>query len=216
MQRLAGLRERGFDPLMLVGAGVLIAALGAAGTLQLQGKRTPATPRPAARLSTAQRCDSPSPHATDDGMAIVRRLCCDRFAGRKAGTPGADQAAAWLAGEFRKIGLAIPSGAGEFRQAFTMPVSLVASRWDRKAKLTGPTGATAVIEYPCFYGNGFSEEADAIFAGAAVSRRDQGWDDYHGRDVRGKYVIYREEAPGPGLDREEHARWRDAKAHGAL
>jgi hypothetical protein len=216
MRRLATFQRRGDDPLMLAGAGVLIAALGVAGTLQLEGRpRTEVSMRPqAAALCHRPVALSATPGA--DGMAVVRHLCCESFAGRKAGMPGADQAATWLTAEFRDMGLATLPGAAGFRQAFTMPVSLVASRWDRKAKVTGPTGATTLIEYPCFYGNGFSEEAEAIFAGAGVSRRDQGWDDYHGRDVRGKYVIYREEAPGPGLDREEHARWRDAKAHGAL
>jgi hypothetical protein len=216
MRRLATFRRRGHDPLMLAGAGVLIAALGVAGTLHLKGR--PAT-EVSTRLHVAASCHrlvAVSHSFGADGMAVVRQLCCESFAGRKAGMPGADQAATWLAAEFRSMGLATLPGAAGFRQAFTMPVSLVASRWDRKAKVTGPTGATTLIEYPCFYGNGFSEEAEAIFAGAGVSRRDQGWDDYHGRDVRGKYVIYREEAPGPGLDREEHARWRDAKAHGAL
>src|SRR5207244_1417441 len=132
-------------------------------------------------------------------LSIVRRLCTDAFAGRKAGTAGADRAAAWLAAELRGIGLEPPPGAPGYRQPFTIPVSLLASQWDRKATLTGAAGTIAVIEYPCFRGNGFSAEAEAIFAGSGISRRDQGWDDYHGRDVRGKYVIYREETPGPGL-----------------
>jgi aminopeptidase YwaD len=169
----------------------------------------------------------PTPH----GMEIARRLCADEFAGRKAGTPGAERAAAWLTTQFRKIGLEPAPGALDFRQPFTIPVSLIASRWDRKAKLSGnvsaglrrglgpslpPTGSrTLWIEYPCYYGDGFSAEAETVFAGWGVSRRDQGWDDYQGPDVRGKFVLYWEGAPGPGLEREEHARWRDAKGRGA-
>jgi hypothetical protein len=168
-----------------------------------------------------------------EGMSVVRQLCAPEYAGRKAGTPGADRAAGWLAGEMKRYGLEAPPGAAEHQQRFTMPVSLIASRWDRKAKLIGrappqPPGVgqshsgpvlrrpTALIEYPCFRGGGFSIEAEAVFAGWGISRRDQGWDDYQGPDVRGKYVVYWEGAPGPGLDREAHARWRDAKDRGAL
>jgi hypothetical protein len=186
MQRLEGEGGQRTHPLTTFTTGFTILALAALATLEL-------TP-----------------------MSIVRQLCENSFAGRKAGTPGADRAAAWLAAEFQRIGLQPPPGAPRFRQSFTMPVSLLASPWDRKARLTGPAGVTTLIEYPCFRGGGFSAEAEAVFAGAGIRRRDQGWDDYQGREVRGKYVIFWEDAPAPGIDREEHARWRDAQARGAL
>jgi hypothetical protein len=149
-------------------------------------------------------------------MAVVRRLCSEEFAGRKAGAAGGGRAADWLAGEFRRIGLQAPEGAPRFRHGFTMPVSLLSSRWDRKAKLVAPNSREAVlIEYPRFRGEGFCAAAEAVFAGWGIARRDQGWDDYQGRDVRGKYVVYWEGAPAPGLEREQHARWRDARARGA-
>jgi len=205
-------RLRGVEPLKVIGAGLMVVVLGALGTLWL-GDREPGTSRTGpADVSLPPQSSAPSPLSL---MTVVRLLCSYAFAGRRAGTPGADRAAAWLAAEFRRIGLAPVRGAPHFRQPFTMPVSLLASPWDRKAKLTGPVGTTTLIEYPCFRGGGFSLAAEALFAGTGVSRRDQGWDDYQGRDVRGRYVIYREGTPAPGLDREAHARWRDARAHGA-
>jgi peptidase M28-like protein len=207
---------RRIESITALGVALMVVALGTLGTLKL-GRRGPASfagpiQNPKSKIQNPL-CPDLSPLAP---MPVVCRLCSDAFAGRKAGTPGADRAAAWLAAELRRIGLEPAPGAPHFRQPFTMPVSLLASQWDRKARLTGPAGATTLIEYPCFHGGGFSEEARAIFAGSGVSRRDQGWDDYQGRKVRGKYVIYREEAPAPGLDREEHGRWRDAHARGAL
>src|SRR5690242_17809717 len=101
MQRFSRLRGSGSDPLVLLGTGVLIAALGAAGTLQLQGRRedgrrqtgdgSPTKSRAGclcARRATGYRLPST---ASPDGKAmdVVRQLCCERFAGRKAGTPGA-------------------------------------------------------------------------------------------------------------------------------
>ena len=201
-------RVRAIEPLALIGAGLAITALVALGTLDLD-RRGPAVSPASIQHPDSKIQNSPDPLAP---MPIIRRLCCAAFAGRKAGTAGADRAATWLAEELQRIGLEPPPGAPHFRQPFTMPVSLLASPWDRKARLTGPSGASTFIEYPCFRGSGFSQEAEAIFAGSGVSRRDQGWDDYQGRDVRGKYVLYWDGGPPPARSPRERSLARRAGA----
>src|SRR6266498_2260920 len=144
-----GAEQTGSGALQLIGAGLAIVALGIAGTLWEAPLAPGASPRPVLR-GESTGCRLPSTTSTNavesalagrqgEGLAVVRRLCRDEYAGRKAGTPGADRAAAWLAAEFRRIGLEPAPGAPGFLQRFTMPVSLLASRWDRKAKLTART-----------------------------------------------------------------------------
>src|SRR6266498_228004 len=133
-----GAEQTGSGALQLIGAGLAIVALGIAGTLWEAPLAPGASPRPVLR-GESTGCRLPSTTSTNavesalagrqgEGLAVVRRLCRDEYAGRKAGTPGADRAAAWPA-----------PGAPAFLQRFTMPVSLLASRWDRKAKLTART-----------------------------------------------------------------------------
>src|SRR6185295_9997206 len=51
--------------------------------------------------------------------ADVARLATDAFQGRRAGTPEADAAADWIAGEFRRICLLPAGDAGTYLQSFS-------------------------------------------------------------------------------------------------
>src|SRR5438128_440544 len=137
MRRFKGSKTKGekAEHLRMFGAALAVAALGAAATLWV----SPRAPRSRAPSSPTHRAQAPGGDAEralaawkgGEAMADVQALCTDACAGRKAGTPGADRAAGWLAAQLRRIGLDPAPGAPRFRHPFTMPVSLLGSRWDR-------------------------------------------------------------------------------------
>lgn len=66
-------------------------------------------------------CERPAPEVSaDDVTRVLATLAHDSMAGRRAFTPDADRAAAFLAAEFERIGLEPFPGAPGYRQAFTV------------------------------------------------------------------------------------------------
>src|SRR5687768_15272117 len=126
------LRSPRGEAVKALGAAVLVGALGVAATLWMTPLKPPdnlPNERQSVQGTEAAAIERALAQRIADGMRVVLQLCAPEFAGRKAGTPGADRAADWLAAELKRIGVAPPMGAPEFRQRFTMPVSLIASRW---------------------------------------------------------------------------------------
>jgi acetylornithine deacetylase/succinyl-diaminopimelate desuccinylase-like protein len=64
------------------------------------------------------RVSPPAAIAEPEVREIIGALASDGMEGRRAGTPGADKAAAYIAGRFRAAGLKAP--AGDFLQGFTI------------------------------------------------------------------------------------------------
>jgi hypothetical protein len=113
--------------------------------------------------------------------------------GRAAGTPGADRAAAYLATEFRRLGLRPAGDAGGFLQRFELLTGVRLAPGAR-IEVTAPGAA------PRSFAGGqdflpftFSEDgdvaADVAFAGYGITAPPLGYDDYAGMDVRGKVVL---------------------------
>jgi hypothetical protein len=113
--------------------------------------------------------------------------------GRAAGTPGADRAAAYLAAEFRRLGLKPAGDAGGFLQRFEVLTGV------RLAPGTGIEVTAAGVAPRSFVGGQdflpftFSDDgdvtADVAFAGYGITAPPLGYDDYAGLDVRGKVVL---------------------------
>jgi Peptidase family M28/PDZ domain/PA domain len=113
--------------------------------------------------------------------------------GRAAGTLGADRAAAYLAAEFRRLGLRPAGDAGDFLQRFEVltGVRLAAGAG---IEVTAPgaaprgfPGGTAFLPFT-FSADG-DVSGDAAFAGYGITALPLGYDDYAGLDVRGKVVL---------------------------
>jgi hypothetical protein len=113
--------------------------------------------------------------------------------GRAAGTPGADRAAAYLAAEFRHLGLRAAGDAGGFLQPFAVltGVRLVPGA---ALEMTTPrdpprtfAGGQAFLPF-AFSADG-DVAGDVAFAGHGITAPPLGYDDYAGLDVRGKVVL---------------------------
>ncbi len=117
----------------------------------------------------------------------VAELASPAYAGRRTGTTGEAHAAAWIASQFKAIGLEEPPGYKGYLGTYGVPLYVVNSFTGIKA--TGARGESFLgdrgMAIP-FAGSG-SVEADAVLAGFGVQMT--GYDEYAGLDVAGKIVV---------------------------
>ncbi|HEU4389140.1 MAG TPA: M28 family peptidase [Blastocatellia bacterium] len=121
----------------------------------------------------------------------VSFLASDKLEGRRAGTSGAEQAAQYIAAEFKRNGLAPASSNG-----FLEPFSFVAEVQAGKANtflMKRAGGATALKVGDGFLPMAFSSPGPAsgpvVFAGYGISSPELQYDNYAGIDVAGKIVL---------------------------
>lgn len=123
----------------------------------------------------------------------VRRLCSADFAGRRAGTPGGEAAAGWVAREFRAAGLLPGGAAGSYLSPFTFVDGAVLGPGNRLATAAAaPVSREWAVEAdfrPLALSASGEVEAEVVFAGYGISAPSLGWDDWAGLDVTGKAVL---------------------------
>lgn len=132
-------------------------------------------------------------------MRDLKYLSSDELQGRGNGTPELDQAADYIAGQFREAGLWGPFQGG-YTQEFEVPTGF----------LIGPDNLVTFFEspdqpvhlrfgedyYPISYQEGaMTQAAPLVFAGFGISAPELGYDDYAGVDVEGKVVVVYEHEP---------------------
>jgi len=193
---------------VLAGVGLAAAALlGAA-----------AANRPAAPPRT-------DPQAAERLRAHLAFLADDLLEGRFTGSPGYEIAARYVAAQFRQLGLR-PVSAG----SYLLPVPLVASNIDVDSvaleivaggKRTPLPWADGFVADGSTLEDNSEAEAPVVFVGYGVEAPELGWDDYAGRDVRGKLLLVMRGGPArfPHDERAYHAHSERkraiAAAHGA-
>ncbi len=130
--------------------------------------------------------------AVERYMEHVRFLAAPEMRGRGAGMPELDQAAEYIAGQFREAGLR-PAGEGAtFLQPFE--VTTGASMGDGNSmQVTRPRG-TSELEVgkdfvPINFSGSGEVEGEVVFAGYGASAAELGYDDYFHFDVSGKIVL---------------------------
>jgi hypothetical protein len=126
-------------------------------------------------------------------LGWVRALSDPAMEGRAAGTAGADRAAAYVAGEFQRLGLRPAGDAGGFLQRFEVLTGLRLGA-GIELEVTAPGAPPrAFAAGQAFLPFAFSEDgdvaADVVFAGFGITAPTLGYDDYAGLDVRGKVVL---------------------------
>lgn len=178
----------------------------------------------AALLSGAAPAQTIDVHAADRIRAHVEFLASDLLEGRDTGSRGHSIAAAYVASEFRKLGLR-PGGQNgswlvpvPFRRAShaaTPTMSL--SVGGRRIPLV--IGKDAALR-PSLTERQRSLSAPLIFVGHGISDARLGIDDYSGLDVRGKIAVGLADGP-PGIPTDVAAHLRSiqadtAAAHGAI
>lgn len=131
-----------------------------------------------------------------DAKAMVGYLASDSLEGRLTGTPGAQQAASFIADYFKTIGLTPLPGANDFFQPFEFSSGVRVLTNQNSATLHAAAApATLALDKDfrplAFTANG-TVEGDVVFAGYGLSvpgKMGEGYDSYAGLDVSNKVVL---------------------------
>ena len=180
-----------------------------------------------ALLATAALAQDPAPPAAPSAaerfLADARWLADDARQGRGLGTPGLAEAADWIAGRFREIGLEPAGDAGGYLHRFEVPIGVRVGPGTAAALDGQPVPAAEV--HPIGFSAIAEAEGDTVLAGHGITAPELGIDDYKGVEARGRMVVVRRFAPpgGPFTSEEVASRYGDlrykawnAREHGAI
>jgi hypothetical protein len=122
----------------------------------------------------------------------LRYLAADELMGRKTGTPGNDAAAAFIAKEFKRLGLAPAPGTQNYFQQVTLQLSSSpASKSTFIVDDMVVSGSNLVV-----LGKGaVNQKAPLVFVNFGLQDAATGTDDYKDLDVKGKIVVARAGVP---------------------
>lgn len=119
-------------------------------------------------------------------------LAADALEGRRAGSPGAAIAAAFIAERFRALALQPAGEGGTYLQGLSF-VAAVTPGPDNRLTLALPGGERVAMPAEEFTPLPFSAtgsaEGEVVFAGYGIPAAAEGWDDYANLDVKGKIVL---------------------------
>jgi len=174
-------------------------------------------------IGSCRNQSGPNPDITSpELMSAVEYFASDKLSGRLAGSEGYNQAARYVASEFKKYGLS-NAGFEDYFQWFGLEYNEI-----RDASFSVTTGDSSRSyqlgeDYICrgFSGSG-DVEAPVVFCGYGLSRPEMGYDDFAGVDVEGKIVMEFKSDPRWRLDgkrpgyRSLRKKVEAAKAEGAL
>ena len=152
----------------------------------------------AALLAVGPAATAPRPQAKaavdpDTFLAHVKALSSDAFEGRAPGTDGESKTVAYLADQFRALGLE-PAGEGG---SYFQPVPLVGST-ATLSPLTFRKGDTRLVlpvrdDFVAWTKRAVAatalDESDVVFVGYGVEAPEVNWDDYKGIDLSGKTMV---------------------------
>lgn len=185
--------------LLPAAAGLLLAAC--------QGKKSSSAENSTTVIKNeAATADTASVPAPADGITPglmarhIKALASDEFQGRRPFTAGEEKATAYLASEFKKLGLK-PGPTGSYFQA--VPLVEIVGTPDSVATVAG-NGKTLPLKYRQDFMFLSEHEqplievknSPLVFAGYGVTAPEYGWDDYAGLDVKGKTVVVLINDPG--------------------
>ena len=133
----------------------------------------------------------------------VKKLAADEWEGRGLATQGINQAADFIAAEFKRLGYNTELFDGTPFQKFSVTVSNKIGKPERNVLTFEPMEkATATGQpqpnLPLLFGKGFTPlsiggsgkvDLPIVFVGYGISSKDDKYDDYEGIDVKGKAVI---------------------------
>ena len=148
--------------------------------------------------------------------AHMAYLASDDLEGREAGTPGFDLAAAYVAGEFAKIGIAPAGDSATYFQEITFQRSVRAAEGrkfevkDAAGNLLPLTEGIDAVVYNSLRAPEASVDAPAVFVGFGIDAPELGRDDFAGLDLTGKVAVMLSGTP-KGIDNEERAFYGNRK-----
>jgi len=130
---------------------------------------------------------------TDALLAHVRKLSSDEFEGRAPGTKGEQLSVAYLADEFKKVGLKPGNTDGTYFQKVPLvgitpaPAPLVVSKGAQKQTLKWKDDVVAWTKHVA--ASARINDSELVFVGYGVVAPEFNWDDYKGVDVKGKTLV---------------------------
>ncbi len=122
----------------------------------------------------------------------VKFLASPELKGRAAGTPGLEQAAAYIAGQFKQAGLEPGAGGNSYLQPFTVTTGARMGPNNRLVVHAGSSehGLKLGEDYvPVNFSSAGSVSGPLVFAGYGASAEEFGYDDYTHFDVKDKIVL---------------------------
>jgi Zn-dependent M28 family amino/carboxypeptidase len=125
-------------------------------------------------------------------LAEVNQLASDDFEGRSPGTTGEDRTVAYLAAEFKRLGLKPGNPDGSYLQSVPMTAfqgkpAAHFSVGARHIELKFPEDFVAFT--PEREKHVSVKDSDLVFVGYGIQAPEYKWDDYKGVDVRGKTIV---------------------------
>lgn len=156
---------------------------------------------------------------SDSGLSAERIsrhvafLASEKLQGRRAGTPGADEAARYIADQFRSYGLK-PASTSSYLQSFTFVAGVRLGRENsfRVKSAKGDRALKIEQDYmPLAFSSSVAATGELVHAGYGISAPELQYDSYSGVDVSGKVVLI--ERGGPDGD-NPHGRFAEHTAPG--
>lgn len=128
----------------------------------------------------------------DSLLAHVKVLASDSFEGRLPGTRGEEKTVAYLASEFRKLGLKPGNPDGSYAQK--VPLVGITGSASGALRVKGKTLAFAhgrdyMASTTRFARDVRVKNSPLVFVGYGAQAPEYGWDDYKGLDVKGKTLV---------------------------
>ncbi|MDQ3917861.1 MAG: M20/M25/M40 family metallo-hydrolase [Acidobacteriota bacterium] len=170
----------------------------------------------ASAVLAQQRAADPDVPDVERLRAYITYLASDKLEGRRTGTPGAEEAARYVAAEFKRLGLApgVTSsitfwsgpnelgGAGRgYFQRFPYVAGVELGKNNSLTvtrRVVEPSqGVPLAIDFVLgedwmplgFSANGKVESAPVVFVGYGITDAEQNYDDYKGADLKGKVAL---------------------------
>jgi hypothetical protein len=134
----------------------------------------------------------------DEILAHIKVLASDAFAGRQAGSKGAEKAAEYVASQFQSYRLKPVGDKGTFRQAFSFvggvklgPKNVLRFDYRNQVDELRPGEDFS----PLAFSNDQQVESELVFVGYGIAAPELNHDDYAGVDVHGKLVMMLKDGP---------------------
>src|SRR5215831_2414891 len=157
-------------------------------------------------IALAQQPSASSP-SVERLRQIVTYLASDPLEGRRTGTPGATEAANFIAGEFKRLGLRPGLPSSDLKSASAQPsvpylqafpyISSVELGNNNNLFFVNPGKADDTMQFKVvedwvplgFSTNGSINKAETVFAGYGISSAELKYNDYAASDARGRVAV---------------------------
>jgi len=174
----------------LVLASVLLSA--AACSTRAERPAADQAPGPTPTVQRTTIGDLPEPDI-DAVLAHTKTLSSDEFQGRSPGTKGEELTVAYIADQFRKLGLKPGNTDGTFVQKVPLvgitpaPAPLILRKGGQEQRLAWKDDVVAWTKHVA--PSAAIDNSDVVFVGYGVVAPEYDWDDYKGLDVTGKTLV---------------------------